>query len=205
VPERRDPARGEPDVPYLLARVGTGDESAVRTLLGEYLGDLQTYVRAHSGRRLLAREASQDLVQSICREVLEDAAAGTFEFRGEKQFRGWLFRTALNKIRSKGRFHGRERRGADREIPVQSLEPAAADALFASLHTPSRSAENREERERFFAAFARLSERDQNLIQWVRIDGLSHAEIAARLSVTEGNSRVMLARALARLATLAAE
>ena len=191
-------------VPALLARVGSGDEVAARELLTRYLDALRDYVRQKAGRELLAKEASQDLVQSVCREVLEDAANRGFTYRDEGQFRAFLFQAALNKIRGKGRFHGRQRRASRREVQAQALEPSVADALFATMHTPSRSAAEKEERERFLLAFGRLSQQQQRLIEWARLDGLSHREIGARLGLSEGNSRVQLARALARLASLAA-
>lgn len=191
-------------VPALLARVGGGDEAAARALLTRYLDPLRVYVHQHAGRELLAKESSVDLVQSVCREVLEDAANGAFAYRDEGQFRAFLFQAALNKIRGKGRFHGRQRRSSRREVEAQGLEPSVADALFANLHTPSRSAAEKEERERFLQAFAQLTEPQQQLIEWAHIDGLSHKEIGARLAISEGNSRVQLARALARLASLAA-
>ena len=192
------------DLPALIARVGGGDEAAVRALLTHYLDDLHRYVHQKAGRELLAREASGDLVQSACREVLEDAAKGHFAYRDESRFRAFLFRAALNKIRGKGRFHGRERRNNRREVPVQSTGASVADTLFQTLRTPSHSAVEREERASFLAAFGKLTETQQQMIQWARIDGLSHRDIGDRLGVSEGNSRQLLARALARLASLAA-
>lgn len=193
------------DLPDLIARVGGGDEAAIHELLTHYLADLRDYVHQKAGRELLAKEASVDLVQSVCREVLEEAATGGFRYRDESQFRGFLFQAALNKIRGKGRFHGRQRRSSRREVQAQGLDPSAAEALFQTLRTPSRSAAEREERQRFFAAFGRLTAAQQQVIQWARIDGLSHREIGDRLGLSEGSSRQHLARALARLASLACD
>jgi RNA polymerase sigma factor (sigma-70 family) len=190
-------------IPSLLARAGTGDEAAVHALLTRYLDDLRRYISTHAGQKLKARETSQDLLQSVCREVLQDAADGGFRYRSEGQFRGFLFQAALNKIRGKGRYHGRKRRAADQELPADALSRSLADAVFLTMHTPSRSAADREEHARFLQAFAQLPETQQQLIQWARLDGLSHREIAQKLSISEVNSRVQLGRALARLATLA--
>lgn len=178
-----------------------GDTPALQALLTAHLDELRGYVVQHTGAQVKAREGSVDLVQSICREVLEDVAQGRVRYLGDREFRAFLFATALNKIRSKGRFHGRLRRRPEAEVAADS--PSVADALFAQLRTPSASAADREERERFSAAFAALSEQDQLLIQWSRIDGLSHREIAGRLGIKEGYSRTQLGRALARLSLLA--
>lgn len=199
---REDPKAA---VPALLARLGGGDEVAARELLTRYLDDLKAYVHARAGRDLLAKEPSADIVQSVCREVLEDAANGAFAYRDEPRFRAFLFRAALNKIRGKGRFHARERRSARHEVGPGGSDGSTAEALFHTLRTPSRSAAEKEERERFVAAFALLNEQQRTLIQWSYLDGLPHREIAARLAISETYSRTLLARALARLASLATD
>jgi RNA polymerase sigma factor (sigma-70 family) len=190
------------DVDQMVARAGSRDDTAVAGLLARFLPDVERYVRQQMGRALQARESPSDLVQSACREVLEGLAGGRFEYRGESEFRSWLFTTALRKVQQRGRFHAAERRSAAAEIAATA---SRAEQLFCTLRTPSRSAADREDRRRFAAAFAQLDDQQQNVIVWVHLDGQSHREVAQRLGVSEGNSRVMLARALSRLARLAAE
>ena len=48
------------------------------------------------GERLRNREDSVDIVQSVCRELVEHQ--DSFEFRGESQFRSWLFTAALDDL-----------------------------------------------------------------------------------------------------------
>ena len=60
----------------------------------------------------------------------------------------------------------------------------------------------REEVERLRAALSKLPENYRQVIHLAHVDGLSHREIAERLGISEANSRVLLSRALARLATL---
>lgn len=194
-----DPRAGS-DVGPLVSRAGSGDARAVRGLIERYLPDLERFVDQQAGAALRRRESASDLVQSACREALEGLADGRFEYRGESEFRAWLFQVALRKVQQKGRFHGAERRSPAAEIDVS---PSHAEQLFATLRTPSRSAEDREERRRFAAAFERLDAQQQQMIVWAHIDGLSHRQIAERLGASEGSSRVMLARALSRLAQLA--
>jgi RNA polymerase sigma-70 factor (ECF subfamily) len=184
----------------LVARAGSGDARAVHGLIERFMPDLERFVDRHAGLALRQRESPSDLVQSACREVLEDLAGGRFEYRGETEFRSWLFTMALRKVQQKGRFHAADCRALAAEVEAS---PSRADRLFQTLHTPSRSAEDREERRRFAEAFARLDAAQQNLIVWAHLDGWSHRRIAAHLGVSEGNSRVMLARALSRLARLA--
>jgi RNA polymerase sigma factor (sigma-70 family) len=59
-----------------------------------------------------------------------------------------------------------------------------------------------EKAERLRAAIARLPEHYREVVELAYVHGLSHAEIAARLAIHETKSRVLLSRALSRLATL---
>jgi RNA polymerase sigma-70 factor (ECF subfamily) len=75
--------------------------------------------------------------------------------------------------------------------------------LFVASGTPSEVAALHEELDRLQEVLEQLPERYAQVITWAQIDGLGHAEIAERLGISETNSRVLLSRALARLASLA--
>lgn len=134
-----------------------------------------------------------DVVQSICRELLE--ASPSFDFRGEEQFRDWLFTSALNKIRDKQRFHGRDKRDAARE---EVADDGFAQA--ASYLTPSVDAIGRETAEALAAAFRELSEEHREVITLARVVQLPHAAIASAMGRSEAAVRQLLVRALLRLA-----
>ena len=154
------------------------------------------------GPGLRLREGSMDLVQSVCRELVE--GLDEFRYEGEPQFLGWLFTTALNKIREKQRFHARERRSAAREA---SEVAADVEDLVAIAHwiTPSRDASGKERMRRLEAAFAELPDEYREVIGLARIAGLSHKEIAVRTDRSEAASRELLGRALVRLGELLGE
>jgi RNA polymerase sigma factor (sigma-70 family) len=192
------------EVSRLVGQVtATGDHDAVKTLLERYLADLQDYLDRHAGAQLQRRESPADMVQSVCREVLEGLRRGSFEFRGEAQFRQWLYQAALHKIQMKARFFGAERRDAERERSFEDPTGSQAPAPVWLSRTPSQSAVEREERGRFLAALQRLPDEQRRIVEWTHFDGLTHKEIAARLGITEANSRMILSRALALLARLA--
>lgn len=190
------PADGE--VAGLVGQATSGDPAALHALLERYLPDLDGYVRRHTGAQLAQKESRSDLVQSVCREVLEDLAGGGFEWRGEAPFRQWLYQAALNKIQGKARFHGAQRRALDREQPLSE-----AGAQLDVQRTPSMSAADAEERERFRRALAQLPDAQRQIVEWSHFEGLPHKQIAERLGVTEAHSRVLLSRALAQLAKIA--
>ncbi len=186
----------------LCERAAHGDDAAREALLGQHLASLRAFVRARLGASLRARETSQDLLQSVCREALEDI--GQFEYRGEHSFRHWLFHLAENKLRDRGRYWSREKRSSSRETRVADLDGAEALGA-ASTCTPSHHAASREELERVERAMVRLSEDQRHVIVLSRLLGLPHAEIARRMGRTVLATRTLLSRALARLATLLEE
>ncbi|HLQ38151.1 MAG TPA: sigma-70 family RNA polymerase sigma factor [Planctomycetota bacterium] len=195
--------RAEQEVSRLVTQVSSGDPGAVGELLERYLADLRAYVGKHTGPQLAGKETPADLVQSVCREVLEGMQRGAFEFRGEAQFRQWLYQAALHKIQMKARYFGAERRAGHREQPLGDGGSQAGMTPQVS-RTPSRSAAEREERQLFRQAMQQLSPPQRQIVEWAHLEGLSHKDIGARLGITEANSRMMLSRALARLARIAA-
>lgn len=193
-----DPNRAP--VAKLVESASRGDAAPIEALLLRWLPELRVHVQQHVGAALRLHESGADLVQSACREALESLRSGAFEYRGEAAFRGWLFQVALNKVRERGRYHAAaHRRAVD---PIDPVDAEIAAALARSL-SPSQAAAQREDQERLLAAFRQLGPEQRQILQWAHFDGLAHREIAARLGTTEGNSRVLLARALARLAALA--
>ncbi len=184
----------------LLAAATRGDAAAAQALLQGYLTRLRAFVRMRMPADLRARESSLDVVQSVCCELLGELDG--FEFRGEADFRGWLFTAALNKLRNKHRFQRQQKRDRSREGALP--EGADMDALLASsglLGTPSQVAIGVETMERLERAFDSLPEHYREVISLARIAGLPHAEIARRLDKTEQATRQLLGRALVQLAT----
>lgn len=136
-----------------------------------------------------------DVVQSACREVLADPSR--YEPRGEERFRGWLFTTALNKLREKGRFHGRDKRNPERECP--DLDADGALPPVGCL-TPSADAMGREAAGALDAAMQALSEEHREVVTMARIARLPHDVIAELMGRSEEAVRQLLVRALRRLA-----
>lgn len=187
-----------------LARAAAGDDEARHLLLERHLGSLRSYIRVRLGRHLREKETSQDLSQSVCRQVLQNF--DSFEYRGEESFRHWLLRQAENKIRDRQRFWHRGKRDRDREqaTPDSSSSSAPHRATNSPLHdlfTPSRHVAGKEELGRLEAAYARLPEDFRTVIHHARIQGLTHKEIAERMGRSTSATRTLLSRALARLAS----
>ena len=182
----------------LVAAARRQDRSAVEQLLVRHLPGLEAFVRLRMGPVLRGLLTAPDLVQSVCREALEDL--GDFEFRGEAPFRHWLFVRAENKLREKHRFHRAEKRD---ERKAQALpEVTTALAVYQTLCTPSRGLAARESLARVEAAFDQLPADYREAITLHKLCGLSHAEIAERMDRSEGAVRNLVYRGISRLALL---
>ena len=188
----------------LVEEAVTGSQLAVESLLERHLPGLQAFVRLHAGERLLAKESSSDLVQSACREVLQDLPGRAN--LDEAAFKRWLYLAAERKILDRARYYARGKRDAGREVAAAGeMSSAEAGSLLracASLYTPTENAEAREELARFELAFQQLPEEYREVILMARILELAHAQIAEQMGRTEASVRVLLHRALARLARL---
>ncbi len=190
----------------LVQDASRGDLGAVEELLARHLPRLAGFVRKNEGGLPRNKESTADIVQSVCREVLEGLKEERFEYRGEAEFRGWLFEAALFKIKNRRRYWAAERRDPQRERRAQagpeSDLTSPGEILAAAGASPSEDVASIEEAKRVRSLLDRLPERYRRVIELAHVEGLPHREIATRLEITEGSSRMLLSRALARLATL---
>jgi RNA polymerase sigma-70 factor (ECF subfamily) len=179
----------------VVLRATRGDPASVDALLTRYLPRLRAFVRARVDGALRARESSSDLVQSVCREVLDHA--DTFTWQGEERFRAWLFTTALNKIRQRARHYAAAKRAGQQA--EQRVSDAQVADVYATLNSPSQLAAAGELQQTMEQALEQLSEDHREVITLSRIVGLSHAEVARQMARSEGAVRVLLSRALLAL------
>lgn len=184
------------DEQRLYERAGAGDAAALDELLQRYLPQLHAYVHARLGPELRARESSLDVVQSVCRELL--SVRDGFSFHGEDRFRGWLFTSALNKIRERHRRLHADRRDVAREIAGDS-SATGAFAAIASYLTPSQDAIGNETAVSLRDALGALTDEHREVISLARGVGLPHKVIAELVGRTEDATRQLLARAMLQL------
>lgn len=182
----------------MFQRATRGDRLALEGLLERNLPRLRAYVRAKAGPHLLARESQSDLVQTVCREVLEDL--DTFEFRSEVLFRHWLCQVAWRKLAGRARELHAHRRDPAREEAVD-VHASGFGALLAEI-TPSRDASAREQVLRVEAGLDLLTGEQREAIVLRRVVGLEYAAIAESMGKREVAVRNLVYRGLARLATI---
>ena len=187
-----------------------GDSEAVEALLDRHLGELRAFVRLRAGALVRARESSSDIVQSVCREVLQNMER--FQHPSDAAFKQWRFRTALRKLSNRRDFYLAERRDVLRETPIaKGGETSGAGVgesrlfdAYRSFTSPSHRAIVQDEIEEVAAAVGHQSEQEREIVTLAHIVGLSRAEIAEQVGKSEGAVRVTLHRALAKIADLVA-
>jgi RNA polymerase sigma-70 factor (ECF subfamily) len=185
----------------LAERAAGGDRAALDELVVRHVDGLRAFVRLRVGAELRARESSSDLVQSVCREILQEARR--FQHASESAFKSWLYTTALRKIADRAQHWRTLKRDAGREERLPSrMDDTGLVGIYRSISSPSQHAVASEERERIERAFEELEEEQREVIVLAKVAGLSRAEIAAQTGRSEGAVRVLLHRSLARLAEM---
>lgn len=180
----------------------TRKQSQLRDLLTEHVGDLRAYVRSRCSALLRSHESTSDVVQSVCREILEDLAR--LEYRSEAEFCSLLFRNADRKLASRTRSFLAARRDVRRKVDGEFAVAIDAGERNQRLcddvtPTPSEQAVGSELAQNLDAALRTLSPLDREVIELARIRQLPIEAIARSLGATPNAVRVRLHRALARL------
>ena len=184
------------DLERLVAAAADGDPSALHLLLQAYLPRIRAYVRLRAGPALLSHESRSDLVQSICRDLLENARRlHSTDLAG---FDRWLFTTAHRKLADRTALWGAQKRDPGRELA--DVEADQVLGACREIVTPSREASGREDLARLEAALRELPEERREVILLAKVLGLSRREIGVRLGRSEAAVRVLLTRSLADLA-----
>lgn len=188
------------DFDALTAAAAEGDRDALDQLLERCLPELRAFVRLRAGAVVRKREHDSDLVQSVCREVLEHA--DRFQHANEGAFKRWLYTTALRKILNRREHHLAARRDALREEALDEGGDVQRQLLdtYARFTSPSGRAMLSEEIERIESAMSRLKDEQREVITLAHIVGLSRAEIGEEIGKSEGAVRTILFRAMAALA-----
>ena len=209
--ERRG-AAPDPDAELLVA-LRAGDEAAFATLVDRYGPLLLRVARMH----VRTEAAAEDVVQETWLGVLR----GLERFEGRSSLKTWLVRIAQNRARTRGERDARS-------VPLSSLAGAGeedgptvdADRFLDDGHPrwpghwaaaprpwemPEARLLGRETLEVVREAIAALPERQAAVIALRDVEGLTSEEVCDLLDLSEGNQRVLLHRARARVREALAE
>jgi RNA polymerase sigma-70 factor, ECF subfamily len=192
----------------LIEALKRGDEDAFKLLIDTYSPSLLRVARAYVGSRAVAEEVVQETWLGVLR--------GLERFEGRSSLKTWIFRILTNVASTRA---GRERRFvpfsslADREaaegetaVDPERFLPADHDrwphhwALGPTTwQTPEEGLLSAETRELIMAAIEELPAAQRTVISLRDIEGWPSEEVCSTLEISEGNQRVLLHRARARV------
>jgi RNA polymerase sigma-70 factor (ECF subfamily) len=172
----------------LLLRVRNGDGRARDALVRRFLPLLRQWAHGRLPRAARDLHETDDLVQLALMRALKNLEH--FEHEGPGSFLAYLRQILLNQVRDEVRRLGRRPGTAeiDPELPDADA-PSPVERLVGS-----------ERLQAYERALGELPRRQQGLIVMRLELGMSYPEIAAETGSTPDAVRVMVARALVRLA-----
>lgn len=171
----------------------------LEALFARNLPHARAFVRLRIDAVTREMEDISDILQSACRELL---ASDAFEFRGELAFRSYLCQAALHKIQNRRRHYSAKKRDAGVTRPLAAPDSQLEHIYRTTLFDPHRAAVRSEEIARLESAFDQLPDDYREALTFFRIAGMPIADLAKRIGRTEGATRTLLNRAMARLTSV---
>ncbi len=186
----------------------TGDEAAFRELVRRYGPSMLRVAMMYVSTRAVAEEVVQEAWLGVLK--------GLDRFEGRSSLKTWIFRILTNTAKTRG-----EREG--RSLPFSSLAGAGEDAddspvdldrfigdghrwaghWASAPRNPRDVPEDRllagEARQRIAAAIEALPESQRAVITLRDVDGFDAEEAGEILGISDGNQRVLLHRARAKV------
>jgi RNA polymerase sigma-70 factor (ECF subfamily) len=152
--------------PHLVARAQEGDLPAFEELVRKYQREIYNL----ACRLVQDPEEAKDMAQ----QTFMQAYIHIKEFRGQSQFRTWLFRIAINQCYN---FFKTKKKFGD---PVDSQEMV----IVEEDHNPQEGLMAAEDRSRLYAALEHLPPKQRAVLTLKLEQGLSYQEISKELGGT---------------------
>ncbi len=196
------------EVQRLVEQARQHDEAAMGALLSTHAQRLLTSVRAELGERLRQRLESQDVMQQVYLDALNNI--DKFVDQGHDSFFRWLRRIAVNRFCDvdrkafKTEKRGKEVRVGDvgRSVGVDDSLLNLLDHIPAGVSGPVTVADRSDRIKLLAGALNRLSEDHREVLRLRYLEELSVEETAARMNRTDRAIRGLCVRALIRLREL---
>ena len=176
----------------LVARLRVGEEDAFAALVAMY----QTRLLRLAGTVVINRSVAEEVVQDTWLAVVR----GVERFEGRSSFKTWLFHILLNRARTTA---GREHRTAS--LPDGDVDDRF-DGSGAWVTPPVPWADQVEDRlvadrlaRRVREILPSLPDVQRQVLVLRDIEGVAPADVCELLGVSDGNQRVLLHRARARV------
>lgn len=175
-------------------------ETDLESLLVEHEARLRGFLEKE-GAGLLRWETVDDLAQGVTLRALEEEER--FEYRGAREFTGWLFTVARRYVADRNDYWSAIRRGSGKVLRLTWSDSSSGGDPFAKMTPPgtqpgpSTFADRREMLVLAAKAAHRLPPRDRKLVRWMS-EGVPIEEQAERLGMSYAAAQRAGHRALDR-------
>lgn len=165
-----------------MLKVKNGDLDKLGLLFERYHRALLGFLFHMTGQR----ELSEDLVQNVFYRMLKYRHT----FRGDGEFRTWMYHMARNVVNDNGR-------SLKRTVKHYELTEAAENLGGGAM--ADESIQKKQELATLRNAMANLSEESREVLILSKFQELKYHEIAQVLDITEGAVKVRVHRAMSQL------
>jgi RNA polymerase sigma-70 factor (ECF subfamily) len=172
----------EPELRALMMASLDGDTAAHKTLLERLSGQLRAYFRGRLGRFNRGPVEAEDLVQESL--IAIHTRRGTYD--PSQPFTPWVYGIARYKFVD----YLRRTKASINDLPIEDAEEITAQDDRTHVESTLD----------LHKLMAGLSPRARQVIQYVKLDGLSVSEAAERCGMSESNVKVSVHRGLKALA-----
>lgn len=179
----------------LLQSARRGDDSALNQIWQELRSYLLMVAHQRLDAGLKGKMDASDVVQQSLMEAHRDFA----EFRGqsEGEIKAWVCKLVVHNLADAGRrFRQSQKRNISKEIAWTTQSELASATYDASPSTLLRQRETDDEMAR---AVSELPQRSQQVLELRHRLGLSHAQVAVELGMTEIAARKLWSRIVLEL------
>jgi RNA polymerase sigma-70 factor (ECF subfamily) len=190
----------------LIARIRNKDSQALVEFIELRRPQLLAYIERNLSTSLGRKLEAADILQEVSMSAVSSLA--TFELADRDPF-SWLCQLAEHRIIDAHRkLVAAQKRSSDREVSSgpasdsESVQGGFIDLLVVSMTSPSGALFRNQRALRLQEALKNLSEESQQALKLRYVEGLPSREIATRLQRTDGATRVLLTRSLAKLQEL---
>jgi len=185
-----DPGEGE-----LLERLRAGDEDTFACLVDRHHAAMVRFARGYVRSPAVAEEVAQDAWLGLLR--------GLDRFEGRSSLRTWLFRIVANRAISAGR-HERQHLPVDDSELEEDGGRFSQDGWWATppVHWADEAVDRMvapEQAARVRQLVEELPHAQRQVVTLRDVEGLPSADVCRILGISEGNQRVLLHRARARI------
>lgn len=178
-----------------LADLAAGKEQVVSEFVSAFGPALERIAADRMSPALQRRVGADDVFQSVCRTFFRRVQTGKFSLPDRDSLWRLLCAITLNKVRLHARFHSADKRRASLE--TDNRQSSLENVVNASV-SPEEAAEFADELTHLIAS---LGETEGRLVQ-LKMEGISHAEIAEQLCCTERTVGRLLVKVQGQLKNL---